>query len=96
MVIFLSFEVLPRHWQKYTKYSQQLLRRFLAPEARHLCSYAMKEKSSSVRSEIWWGEATDEPARADARPTEYATPTGLGRIAERAGYKDYAPTELNR
>jgi len=24
---------------------------------------------------IWWGEATDEPARADARPTENANCT---------------------
>ena len=55
----------------------------------------MKEKLSSVRSEIWWGEATDEPACEDARLTEYAAPTGLWRITERAGYKDSAPTELN-
>src|SRR5256885_1217033 len=31
-------------------------------------------KAAAIRSgTIWWGEATDEPARADARPTENAT-----------------------
>jgi len=34
----------------------------------------MEMNSSSVRSGIWWGEATDEPAREDARPTEHAAP----------------------
>src|SRR5437660_9592291 len=27
---------------------------------------------------VWWGEATDEPARADARPTENANCTTAG------------------
>jgi len=27
---------------------------------------------------------------------DYAAPTGLWKIADRASYKDFAPTELNR
>jgi hypothetical protein len=66
---------------------------------------AMEMNSSSVRSGIWWGEATDEPAREDARPTEFAPPpaapksdeggTGLGNSAARVATKISLLTELS-
>ena len=36
---------------------------------------------------MWWGEATDEPAREEARPTVYAAPTGLGNWVARVATK---------
>ena len=54
---------------------------------------AVEMNSSSVRSGIWWGEATDEPAREDARPTEDAAPTGRGNWVARVATKISLRTE---
>src|SRR5439155_14123250 len=54
---------------------------------------------------VWWGEATDEPARADARPTENAncttdrkyrvTPPRLWKPERRAALTQKYPYHVN-